>query len=485
MALNKLIGFAPDLDPTTPGVVTDCTMMIPGLKGMKAAPKPITSGLPALSSAAVGAALLTRLDNAKRFFAGTSTKLFERSGTTWVDVSRTTPAYTPITDGHWRFAQFGNASLATNGADAIQASVSGAFADISGAPKALIIETVQGFVFAFNTNDATYGQRQDAWWCSGIYDHTVWTPAIATQCATGRLLDSPGEIRAGKALGANMVAYKERSMYIGIYQGPPVVWAWQLIPGEIGATNQECVVSIGTAHVFIGWDNFYIFDGTRPQAIGDSIKTWFFRDLNATYRYRILGQHDPVNGLVYWYYPSNAGQNGTIDSCIVYNYRRNQWGRANRAIEAAVEYATAQVTYDTLGNLYSTYDNLPLIPYDSPFWLAASPVPAIIDTTHTPLQITGSGENSSLTTGDFGDDWQYSTLRAIKVRCSLNPTTGACQTFHHSGVGTPLETGVSSTIADSRFDVLRSARYHRAQMNFTGDVEIIGFDPELVADGLQ
>lgn len=482
--LNKLIGFAPDLEPTTPGVLVDCSMMVPGTKGMRAAPGPVSAGLPALAAPALGAALLTRLDNAKRFLAGTSTKLYERNGSAWTDVSRVSP-YTPITDGRWRFAQFGNASLATNGADPIQQSISGAFSDISGAPRALIIETTQGFVFAFNTTDGTFGARPDAWWCSGIYDHTIWTPSIAAQCATGRLLDSPGEIRAGRALGSDMIAYKERSMYIGRYQGPPVVWAWELVPGEIGATNQECVVSIGTAHVFIGWDNFYIFDGTRPQAIGDSVKTWFFKDLNATYRYRILGQHDPVNGLVYWYYPSNASQDGSRDSCIVYNYRRNQWGRANRAVQAAIEYASSQITYDTLGTLYSTYDNLPVIPYDSPFWLASSPVPAVFDASNTVVQMTGAGMPCSLVTGDFGDDWQYSTLSQIRIRCSQNPTTGACDTLHHSEVGTPLEVGASSALDDGKFDVMWSDRYHRARMNFTGDVEIIGYDPVLIPDGTR
>ncbi|USE79482.1 hypothetical protein NDR89_23105 [Cupriavidus gilardii] len=482
--LNKLIGFAPDLDTTTPGVLVDCAMMVPGTKGMRAAPSPVNAGLPALSAPAVGAALVTRLDNAKRFFVGTSTKLYERVGVTWDDVSRASP-YTAIVDGHWRFAQFGNASLATNGADPIQASISGDFADISGAPRAMIIETTQGFVFAFNTIDGTYGQRPDAWWCSGIYDHTIWTPAIATQCATGRLLDSPGEIRAARALGADMVAYKERSMYIGRYQGPPVVWGWELVPGEIGATNQECVVSIGTAHVFIGWDNFYIFDGTRPQAIGDSVKTWFFRDLNASYRYRILGQHDPVNGLVYWYYPSNASSDGSIDSCIVYNYRRNQWGRANRSIQVAIEYSSTQITYDGLGNLYSTYDNLPQIPYDSPFWLASSPVPAVIDSTNTVVQMTGGGADSSMTTGDFGDDWQYTTLRNVRIRCAQDPATGACQTYQHSTLGSPLLLGVSSILDDGKFDVLCSDRYHRVRMDFTGDVEVIGYDPDLVPDGFR
>lgn len=476
------IGFAPDIDPTTPGVITDCSMLIPGTKGMRAAPKMVDARLPPLPSRVYGAAALTRLDNGKRLLVGMATQLWERVAFAWVNVSRA-GGYTTITDDRWRFAQFGNASLASNGADPIQQSVAGAFSDIAGAPKAQIIEATQGFVFAFNTDDPTFGDSPDRWWCSGIYDHTAWTPSIASQCATGRLLDSPGEIRAGRALGSDMIAYKERSMYIGRYQGPPVVWAWQMVPGEIGATNQECVVSIGTAHVFIGWDNFYIFDGTRPQAIGDSVKTWFFRDLNQNFRYRIIGQHDPISGLVTWYYPSNSSVDGSVDSAIVYNYRRNQWGRANRRIEAVIDYASAQITYDTLGSLYATYDDLPAIPYDSPFWLAASVVPAVVDVNHKVMSLTGDGEDSMAMTGDFGDDWQYSTLQGIRVRFAQNPATGACQTFHHSGVGMPLEYGVSSVMADGKFDVLRSARFHRAQMTYTGNLEMIGFEPRLQTDG--
>lgn len=86
-------------------------------------------------------------------------------------------------------------------------------------------------------------------------------------------------------------------------------------------------------------------------------------------------------------------------------------------------------------------------------------------------------------TGDFGDDWQYSTLQGLRGRFAQNPTTGACQTFHHSGVGTPLEYGVSSVLADGKFDVLRSARFHRAQMTFTGNMEMIGYQPRMQADG--
>ena len=43
------VGFAPDLDPSTPGVITDCIQLIPNERGMEAAPSAVAHalGLPA------------------------------------------------------------------------------------------------------------------------------------------------------------------------------------------------------------------------------------------------------------------------------------------------------------------------------------------------------------------------------------------------------------------------------------------------------
>ena len=54
----------------------------------------------------------------------------------------------------------------------------------------------------------TYGQRPDSWYCSALYNQADWVPNIATQCATGRLIDTPGPNTACKALGSNIVIYK-------------------------------------------------------------------------------------------------------------------------------------------------------------------------------------------------------------------------------------------------------------------------------------
>ena len=43
--MNKLLGFAPDMDPTVPGVITDCTQLIPTERGMTAAPAAVDAAV--------------------------------------------------------------------------------------------------------------------------------------------------------------------------------------------------------------------------------------------------------------------------------------------------------------------------------------------------------------------------------------------------------------------------------------------------------
>lgn len=53
--------FAPDLDPTTPGIITDATNMVPTLRGYAGGPSGIDVGMSALAAAALSAALLVKL----------------------------------------------------------------------------------------------------------------------------------------------------------------------------------------------------------------------------------------------------------------------------------------------------------------------------------------------------------------------------------------------------------------------------------------
>ncbi|MCI1046921.1 hypothetical protein [Caballeronia zhejiangensis] len=126
---QKLVGFAPDADASTPGIFTTCNNIIPTLEGFKAAATPVNAGLSALPAPTVGAALIARLDGTDRQFAGTATHLYENVSGVWTDVSRT-GAYSLGTSASWRFAAFGNESLAVNGTDVLQTSLNGSFTNV-------------------------------------------------------------------------------------------------------------------------------------------------------------------------------------------------------------------------------------------------------------------------------------------------------------------------------------------------------------------
>lgn len=467
-----ILGFAPDSDPTVPGILSDCTNLIPFESGFKGSPSAVATSLAALAAECRGAAVINKLDGTRRVFAGTQTKLYEVAGGVWTDRSRATN-YVGSSESRWVFCQFGDTTIATNLADAMQSSNSGIFADIATAPKALVaVSASNNFVIAFNTNEATYGSSPDRWWCCAQSDATSWTPSVSTSANTGRLVAVEGAVQAAKTLGDYVVAYKKRAIFVGVFVGAPVVWQWNLIPGgEAGAVGLDAVCDIGGAHFIVGDDNFWIFDGTRPVPVGTGVvRQWFLDNSHPNYRYRTKATYDKQSNLVRINYPSNTSS-GACDACLVYHVFKKQWGRADATVQATLNYIAAGVTIDGLNSYASTIDTLPNIPFDSQYWSAGGQSPSYFDSTNLLVSMNGASASSSFTTGDLGDDDVVSTLDRFRVRFSRKPTTATATGFFKMNEGDSLTAGPTSSINDGKFDLRQSGRFHRVRVNMTGDHE--------------
>jgi len=488
--LYPFVGYAPDADPTQPGVIVDCAKIVPSLRGMKSAPVPVASTLPALAAACTGAASLKKLDETVRTFAGSATKLYEAGSGTWTDRTRAVGGdYASAADVRWRFAQYGNVSLAVNKSDILQFSSSGAFANVGAAvPKAGVVETVGLFVFLFNTNEASYSDSPDRWWCCAIGDYTDWSPNISTQCATGRLLSAPGKIRGAKKFGENIIAYKERSMFMGVYVGPPAAWDFRQVPGEVGALSHESIANIGTPenpkHIFMGADDFYMFDGSRPLPIGTNrVKENVFGQLQRSRREQCIAMHDPVNSLVYFWYPTADSTNP--DRCVVYNYKSDKWGRSDLQVEFAFEYTTPATTYADVGTLFTLYGDVNNVSYGGSYWISNNVVPAIMDTSNILQTLNGSSGASSITTGDIGDDNVERLITRVRPRFLTAPNSATMTNYFRHNIGDSLSSDQTVNYASGRFDVMREARWHRLQMNFVGNAELPGLSVDMEAGGSE
>lgn len=480
--LTKIIGWMPDADPFAPGVITDCEMMEPSVRGMKAAATAANTGVAGLAGECRGAALVTKLDGTQRLLAGTQTRLYEANSTAWVDYSAAT--YVGSTDARWEFRQFGDVTIAVNGVDDPQVATASTFSALTAMPVAKLVETVAGFIMVANISDASYAYA-DGWWCSALLNETNWTPDVATQSARSRLTETPGEITALRSLGGDVVAFKASSMYVGRYVGPDTIWNWQRVPGEVGAVSQQGVVSDGTALYWWGGDDFYRFDGSRPAPIGAAVRRWFAENASQAYLYKMLGQYDRSKSLVRWYFAPNGSSTPT--RCIVYNTRTGAWGRADREVEAIVEYVSSALTYDAAGALAAATYNSTTFPqsYNSPLWTASTEIPAVFNASHVLQTLSGVAGASSLTTGEIGDDDQYLVLRKVRLRYSDAPTSATMTHAYAANPGGAYTTGTTTSMSDGKFDVLKAARWHRLRWDFAGDVEVSGVTMDVVPQGTR
>lgn len=469
-----LLGFSPDVPTTTPGIVLDCTNFIPFEAGLEAAPTP-SAYASALAAECVGADVLTKLDGTRRVFAGTAADLYELSGTTWTNVSRVA-AYTLTGENEWSFAQFGDTSLASSLDCVIQSSSSGDFVDLT-APKAKIIISALssggGFVFAFNTIDATYGTSPDRWWCSALNDQTDWVPSVASQCNTGRLIGGDGAITAAIMLGPDrVVAFKSNTLYVGYYVGPETVWAWTEIQ-DFGCVGQNAVVDIGTELFVVGKDDIYLFDGARPVSIASNrIRTWFNNNCSGEYRYKTIAKYDRQKDTVWVWFVGTGSSTGTRDMCLVYHLRTKQWGRADQTIEMALLFSQPTLSFDADTGTFdaavgSFNDELP--------WAG---VVSVFTSSHVLSTLTGTPGQSNFTLHDIGDDDKVTRLKTARIQYMTQPVSAAMSAFYSMATGGGVNVGAMQSAHDvpsdglNAFPLRQTARWHRLKFSFTGATRV-------------
>lgn len=478
-----LVGFAPDADPTTPGVLTDCSQIVPYESGMRTAPGPVSVGLPALAGDARGGIVTRDLSGNRRLIVGTDTKLYEAIGSVWTDISRA-GSYTLAIDDRWSFAQFGNSALAATASAVIQRSTGGAFADIAGAPQARMIEQSLGFVLAFATIDGTYGDTPDRWWCCASFDETDWTPAVATQATTGRLVGASGAITAARRFGDDVIAYKSRGIFVGRYQGPPTVWQFTQVSYDIGCVGVDAVVDTPIGHVFVGEDDVYVFDGTVPRSLGNGvIKQWLSTNINPAQRHQTRILWDRATSLIWIYYA--ATDSSVVDSCIVFSISTKQWGRADNTCQAVLNFISPTISYDGGTALVTTYDSGPLVPFDSSFWVSGSVLPSIITNDRIVKSLTGEASASNFTTGDYGDDEGQNECTGVRVRFVQSPSTGTMTGYAKNEEGVMASTASSAMKADGKFDLRQSGRFHRFKCDMTGDAKFTAIRPQMQSGGAR
>lgn len=454
--------FQPDNSELSPYILVSGAQLIPNSDGSFRAPYPAVTGAAGGDGWAdanpQAAFLAVKPDGTRRLFvagAGTRTEIEEGDGTgTWTN--RLSSA-TAGSSSH--FCQYESQTLYAHKGLAIQTSTSAGFSAVSNAPKALVIDTLNDALWAWNVNDGT--DRPDELFITDQGDITDWTPVTdgSSLAFKTRLTDCPGPGTAMIRYRNFMVIFKRRGMWIGQYTGDDRIYDVSLFSADVGCIGKDACLVAGDILYFVDDQNVYSFDGASIRSLSDPFNTKYIlqgSSYDNDFTLENCALHfDDINKILSVYVTQATA--GFRSAFYPYSVASGKWGPlcdAYRESGSTFEFAYCPlnapqkelISFGGLGVTATSNENrINVVGTQLPSW------------------VLRNGHNSSTAgsavTAHFGSAFQAQTLRRIFVNADSNTGMTVSDQTKRAPRSSATTQGTSSTatvsaemLADLRCD---------------------------------
>ena len=418
-------------------------------------------------------------DGVTKLFAAGRTKIYTVSGVGAVTEENT--GYTTAANERFRFTQFGDRVICTNNSEKLQSWVLGsstAFADLSAsAPVAKYITVVRDFVVCANTYSGGVQNQYKVQW-SALNDETDWTASVTTQSDSQDIPDG-GQIMGIRG-GEFGLVLLERSIHRMSYVGTPFIFQFDNI-----SRNKGCMVSGSIAQYqgvtfFLSDDGFYMCDGQQVLPIGsEKVDRWFLDDVSEADYSTMSAAVDPVRKLIIWNYKSKNGSR----KLIIFNFYTKKWTYAEANSDYISDASSASSTLEELDSLSASIDALDT-PLDSILFAGGKYFLGGTSGTKV-VTYTGTPKTATLETGDIEAGGQ-SLVSLARPQVDQGSATVAVASRRLLSENVTFGTAVAAT-TDNRVSLRGSGKYHRIQVNPTGDrwKSAVAVDIDIVGSGVR
>jgi hypothetical protein len=406
-------------------------------------------------------------------FAGGATKLFKlNSGTLALENVSKSGGYTTATDQKWRFTQFGNVMIASNGQAKIQGfnlNSSSLFSDLSAdAPTAAYVTVVRDFVVS--GYQASYPNRVQ--W-SALGDESSWANSATTQADFQDIPDGGSVV--GVTGGEFGLVLMDRSIHRMSYVGSPLVFQFDNISRNLGCYEANSIIQYGGTTFFLGDDGFYACDGQTLLPIGnEKVNRFFFDNADEATLYLMSAAVDPAKKLIIWAYASN--NSATVDSLLIYNFQTQKWTSGTTDVDRIASTSTPAVTLEGM-DAYGTLDTI-MTTFDSRLWLGGRLQLAGVNGAKI-VTFTGPNATAYIETGDIEIPGSTSAITMIKPIVDDGSASVAIESRRLLSEEVVFGTQTAAN-SENRISIRSVGRYHRLQLTPTGSwTSVVGTDIEL------
>lgn len=396
---------------------------------------------------------------------------------------------------HPMMAQYGDITICLMGAATATVSSSGGnFAALGGAPQAEIIVVCRNAVVVFNTNTSA-----DGWAASDVGDYTNWATGEA---ASGRIIDTPGEIIAAVVFGNDIIVFKRSAIYRMSYVGGVIKWQVTLVWNGIGQTDNAAakyqVAACATGVAFnaqidsssgVG-DQVYLFDGsTRPVHLNPETSINMTGSVFSTLTYVSYPVffYDPVDDVLCL--APNQGYTTSIygGKYAYYSFARAAWGFGGGAGTGDSAAGALSECYDAIATGPANVNGVVQGDYYAQGAFSYRPMYYRFGSTNSKMRrcvpaapTTGTCSLTSSLDGRIDRKTLWTRCAPILRRRSDQGTDSVSLTVSTSNERDGTGTGTSVVAAEStqrkRFDFTASNNFARFAVTWTDlDVEVDDF----------
>ena len=163
----------------------------------------------------------------------------------------------------------------------------------------------------------------------------IWTENVDTNTSGGQILTG-GTFLVGYAkVRGQTLLFSDKNVHGMVFQGPPYTFGFKELGNNCGLISPHGAMAIQGRCYWMGFKNFFVFDG-GVKVLPSPVAKYVFEDFNYAEQFKVVTGTSRGYNEIWWFYPSistndettstnAAGQNRENNRYVKYNYLENVW----------------------------------------------------------------------------------------------------------------------------------------------------------------
>lgn len=206
---------------------------------------------------------------------------------------------------------------------AVALSAESGASDVPTIGKQIMVSDIDRHIIVFGANTLGTTVQDPLLIRFGSQESLVDFTPTATNTAGDLRLSSGSEFIQAVETKQQIIIFTDRSLFSMRFIGPPFTFGLQELSKNITIMSSKSAVAVDESVLWMGKENFYIYNGGKSQQLPCTVRDKVFLDFNFGQGAKVCAGVNSQWSEVWWFYPSASSNEN--DKYVIFNYANQTW----------------------------------------------------------------------------------------------------------------------------------------------------------------